>query len=165
MRRALRHLFSGSTARRAFPRATLDAIQHAVAASEHTHLGEICFAVESALPSAAALRGVSARERAHAVFSRLRVWNTAHNSGVLVYVLMADQAIEIVADRGIAARVDAHEWTGICATMRKHFAAGDYHGGTLAGIAAIGTLLARHFPADGRDNPDELPDRPVLPGR
>jgi uncharacterized membrane protein len=157
-----RHVFDIALAKRHFPASTLDAIQHAIAASEQNHLGEICFAVEGSLPFADVLRSRSARERAHAVFAHLRVWNTEHNSGVLVYILLADHAIEIVADRGIAAKVDEAQWLPICALMQQHFSAGNYQAGAIAGVEAISELLVRHFPANGERNPDELPDRPVL---
>jgi uncharacterized membrane protein len=160
--RWLTHLFSGSSAKRHFPPATLDAIQHAIAASEHRHLGEIVFAVEGSLAPTELARNRHARARAHEVFAHLRVWNTEHNSGVLVYVLLADHAIEIVADRGIAAKVDEAEWRSVCALMQEHFSAGNYQAGALAGIDAITAILARHFPANGTRHADELPDRPVL---
>ena len=160
--RAIRHLFDLSSAKRHFPPATLDSIQHAIAASEHRHRGEIVFAVEGNLPFSEVLRSRGARERAHAAFARLRVWNTEHNTGVLVYLLLADHAIEIVADRGIAAKVDEAQWQPICALMQKHFSVGDYERGAIAGVDAIGELLIRHFPANGERNLDELPDRPVL---
>lgn len=160
--RALRHLFDLSSARRHFPPATLDAIQHAIAASEHRHFGEIVFAVEGSLSFAQVTRGLSARQRARDVFARLRVWNTEYNTGALVYILLADHAIEIVADRGVAAKVAESDWLPICALMQKHFRAGEYESGAIAGVDAISQLLARHFPASGGPNPDELPDRPVL---
>ncbi len=108
--RWIRHLFPGNRARRCFPERTLSAIQHAVAATENRHRGEICFAVEAALPWRALLAGTGARARAHEVFAQLRVWDTRENTGVLVYVLLPEHAIEIVADRGIAARVEEREW-------------------------------------------------------
>jgi uncharacterized membrane protein len=160
--RALRHLFDFASAKRRFPSATLDAIQHAIAASEHRHHGEIVFAVEGSLPLNQTLRGRGARERAHEVFTHLRVWNTEHNTGVLVYLLLADHAIEIVADRAVAKNIDASEWTPICASMQQHFVAGEYERGAIAGVTAVGELLARHFPVNGERNLDELPDRPVL---
>ncbi len=161
--RALRHLLDLGLARRLhFPPATLDAIQDAIAASESQHLGEVVFAVENALCLRDVLRGVRARERARDVFAHLRVWNTEHNTGVLVYVLLAEHAIEIVADRGISAKVDEAQWRDVCELMRTRFAAGDYRDGAIAGVSAISAILSRHFPADGQRNPDELPDRPVL---
>lgn len=161
--RWLRHLFDLSSAKRRFPAATLDAIQHAIAASEHRHHGEIVFAVEGNLAFGDILRGMTARTRAEEVFAHLRVWNTERNTGVLVYLLLADHAIEIVADRGAAREIDASEWAPICASMQQLFRAGEYERGAIAGVDAVGALLARHFPTDGsRRNPDELPDRPVL---
>ncbi|RYD14977.1 MAG: hypothetical protein EOP90_10360 [Lysobacteraceae bacterium] len=161
--RWLRHLFDLSGGKRHFPAATLDAVQHAIAASEHRHHGEIVFAVEGSLAPADLWRGVGARARAEEVFAHLRVWNTEGNTGVLVYVLLADHAIEIVADRAVAREIDAGEWVPICATMQQHFRAGEYERGAVAGVDAIGALLERHFPADGsRGDRDELPDRPVL---
>jgi uncharacterized membrane protein len=162
MMRWLDHLLARMSAERHFPPATLDAIQHAIAESEHRHLGEICFAVEGGLPPAEIVAGRRPRERAHEVFARLRVWNTEHNTGVLVYILLADHAIEIVADRGIAARVGEAEWGAICALMQRDFSAGEYEKGALAGGAGITEILVRHFPANGRHHLDELPDRPVL---
>ncbi|MBN8481906.1 MAG: TPM domain-containing protein [Xanthomonadales bacterium] len=160
--RWLRHLFDFGRVQRAFPIATLDAIQHAVAASEHAHRGEICFAVEGGLPLAALQRAITPRERAEEVFARLRVWDTRENTGVLVYVQLADHAIEIVADRGIAAHIDAGEWQRVCATMKDRFTAGEYEAGAVAAVAAIGALLEAHFPAAPGDNPDERPNRPVI---
>ncbi|HEY0178541.1 MAG TPA: TPM domain-containing protein [Dokdonella sp.] len=160
--RALRHLFDFGSARRRFPPAVLDEIRGAIAASEHRHAGEIVFAVEGSLPLVDVLRGRDARDRAREAFAHLRVWDTERNVGVLVYVLIADRAIEIVADRGIAAKVAEAEWREVCALMRRRFAEGDYGGGALAGIEAITTILTRHFPSDGAPRADELPDRPVL---
>ena len=160
--RWLNHLLAFGAARRRFPSATLDAIRQAIAASEGSHLGEIVFAVEGRLPLAALWCGVTPRQRAQAVFSDLRVWDTAHNSGVLIYLLLADQAIEIVADRGIAARVDEAQWRDVCALMRGPFARGEAQAGALAGIAAVTEILRRHLPAEELTNPDERPDRPVL---
>lgn len=160
--RLLRHVFDIASARRCFPPSTLDAIQSAIAASEHRHLGEIVFAVEGSLRAADVMRGINARARAQEVFARLRVWNTEHNSGVLVYILLADHAIEIVTDRGVSKKIDAAEWPVICSLMQEHFVRADYEHGAIAGVEAIGELLARHFPAHGERNSDELPDRPVL---
>ncbi|MCC6474164.1 MAG: TPM domain-containing protein [Burkholderiales bacterium] len=160
--RALRHLLAECFAlRRAFPPGTLSAIERAIAASESRHRGELRFAVEAGLPWLALARGGTARERAAELFARLRVWDTEENSGVLVYLLLGDRAVEILADRGIHARVGEGPWRDICERMRAAFALGEFERGALAGIEAIGELLARHFPP-GRENPDELPDRPVV---
>ncbi|MEO7433446.1 MAG: TPM domain-containing protein [Dokdonella sp.] len=160
--RALRHLFDFGSAKRHFPASTLDAVQHAIAASEHRHLGEIVFAVEGSLSFARVMRDVDPRDRAHEVFAQLRVWNTENNTGVLVYILLADHRIEVVADRGIVAKVAQQTWVDICALMQRRFSDGAYQQGALDGVAAIGDLLALHFPANGARNDEELPDRPVI---
>lgn len=162
VKRLLRHLFTPPWAwRRAFPQATLDAIEAAIHAGEATHGGEIRFAIENSLPGNLVWRGMSGRERAIEMFSNLRVWDTEHNSGVLVYLLLADHDIEIVADRGIAARVDLAAWEAVAQTMEAAFRQGEFERGALAGIAQISALLAQNFPASG-DNRDELANRPVI---
>jgi uncharacterized membrane protein len=161
-RRLSRHLFMPPWAwRRAFPQATLDAIEAAIHKSEIGHGGEIRFAIENSLPGILAWRGISGRERAIEVFSNLRVWDTEHNSGVLVYLLLADHDIEIVADRGIAARVDHPTWEAVAQTMEAAFSQGDFERGALEGIRQISELLAQNFPPSGH-NPDELANRPVI---
>lgn len=160
--RWFRHLVDWSPAKRHFPPLTLDAVQRAIADSERHHLGEVCFAVEGRLAFADVLRGRTPRDRAREVFTHLRVWDTTRNSGVLVYILLADQAIEIVADRAVAASVDQAEWDRVCALMQKHFTAGNYQGGAIAGIEAISAILVRWFPSDGTTNSDELANRPVI---
>jgi uncharacterized membrane protein len=161
-KRWLKHVFLPPWAwRRAFPQTTLDAIEAAIRASETRHSGEIRFAIENSLAGSWAWRGKTGRERAVEVFSNLRVWDTAHNSGVLVYLLLADHVIEIVADRGIATRVDASEWERVARAMEASFRRGEFERGSLEGIQKISTLLAAHFPPGG-DNPDELSNRPVI---
>ncbi len=161
-KRWLKHLFMPPRAwRRAFPQTTLDAIEAAIAASETSHSGEIRFVLENSLPGSLVWRGMSGRERAIEMFSNLHVWDTADNSGVLIYLLLADHDIEIVADRGIAARVDAAAWETIAQTMEAAFRQGDFERGALAGIEQVGALLATHFPPSGH-NPDELANRPVI---
>jgi len=157
--RVLKHLLTPHwIARRAFPRRTLDAIERAIRASEQTHAGELRFVVEASLHPWPVLRGRSARHRAHA---GLRVWDTEHNSGVLVYVQLVDRRIEIIADRGISARVAQAEWESICRRMEAAFRDGRYEAGALKAIEEITAQLARHFPPLGRKR-DELPDRPVV---
>jgi len=156
------HMVAEYLIRWRFPAPVLDAIQATIAAGEQAHQGQVCFAIEGALPLRELVRGRTARERAHEVFARLRVWDTEHNSGVLIYVLLADRAIEVVADRGIAARVAQAEWQSVCDHMRERFAAGDYQQGAVEGVAAMSAILARHFPAGGSAKANELPDRPVL---
>ena len=146
---------------RAFPGDTLIAIDRAIKASEATHRGEIRFAVEGALDIAPLLRGQTARERAIDVFSQLRIWDTERNNGVLIYLLLADRDVEIVADRGIDAKVGPQEWERICRKMEAAFRQGDYEGGGIGGIQEVTRHLAEHFPAIGDDR-NELPDNPVV---
>ena len=160
--RMARHLImNGRRVRRAFPGESLAAIDRAIKASEATHRGEIRFAVEGALDTAALARGQSARERAIDVFSQLRVWDTEKNNGVLIYLLLADRDVEIVADRGIDAKVGPQEWERICREMETAFRQGDFEGGVIRGIREVTRHLAAHFPADGDDR-NELPDKPVV---
>jgi uncharacterized membrane protein len=160
--RVLKHLFSPPwIVKRAFPQSVLQSIETAIGASEKSHDGELRFAVEAALHPLPVWRGLTARQRAREVFAASDVWDTAHNSGVLIYVQLVDRRIEIVADRGISAKVAQHEWDGICRRMEDEFKAGRFEAGALAAIAEITALLARHFPASG-ENPNELPDRPIV---
>jgi uncharacterized membrane protein len=160
--RLLKHLFAPHwVVNRAFPRRALDAIEAAIAASESKHDGELRFAVEAGLHPLPLWRGQAARQRAQEVFAALNVWDTAHNSGVLIYVQLVDRRIEIVADRGISAKVAQAEWDAICRRMEDAFKAGCFEDGAVTAIAEITALLARHFPPLG-DNPNELPDRPVV---
>ena len=159
--RIAKHLFIPDWwAHRAFPKQTLRRIDAAVRESEKSHRGELCFVVEGDLDLLALLRGVTPRLRAEDVFSQMRVWDTEENSGVLIYVQLIDQSIEIVADRGISAKVEQSEWDAICETMQSAFFAGLYEQGALEAITEISALLTRHFPS-GEENPDELPNRPV----
>jgi hypothetical protein len=160
--RLLRHLFSPPGAmRRAFPPAAMKAIEEAVKSSELAHRGEIRFAAEAALDGAALLAGQSARERALEVFSLLRVWDTEENNGVLVYLLLADHDVEIVADRGLNGKVSAAEWEAICHRMEAAFRRRAFGEGVVAGVEEISLLLARHYPGRAGDR-NELPDRPAL---
>jgi uncharacterized membrane protein len=162
IRRIARHLLmTRLQLRKAFPRSTLNAIGKAIQASETRHAGEIRFVVEGALDGWPLFRGQSARERAIDLFSQLRVWDTAGNSGLLIYLLLADRAVEIVADRGIHARVGAPEWNKICQQMETAFRQSNFEGGVLEGVQAVTRHLVANFPADGR-NPNELPDKPVV---
>lgn len=165
LKRWFRHGSTGSwQLRRNFPAGTLARIETAIKACEALHPGEIRFAVEPALPLTAIWRGQSPRERAIEVFARHHVWDTEHNNGVLIYVLIADHDVEIVADRGVGdARVPAAEWQECCQLMETHFRAGRFEQGALAGITAVAGVLAKYPPTPGRpDAGNEMPDRPIL---
>ncbi len=162
LKRFWRHIrMSPLLAARAFSPATLDAIQHEVAAQEKRHRGEVCMVVEAELTSAQLWVDLAPRERARELFAQRGVWNTEENNGVLVYLLLADRSVEIVADRGIDRRVAKEEWHAICRMMERHFAAGSYQQGAIEGVRAISELLSLHFPASGKGR-NELPDRPVI---
>ena len=146
---------------KAFPPHTLKVIEQTIKASEAAHAGEIRFAVEDALDGVALFKGQTSRERAVDLFAQLRVWDTAHNNGLLIYLLLADRAVEIVADRGIHAKVGLEAWSKVCRQMERDFKQSNYEGGVVSGVQAITQHLALHFPA-GETNRNELPDRPVL---
>jgi uncharacterized membrane protein len=161
-KRIARHLFMTHwRVRRFFSGETLNAIDRAIKASEAAHVGEIRFAVEGALDVAPLFRGQTARERAIDVFSMLRIWDTERNNGVLIYLLLADRDVEIVADRGIHAKVGAEGWETICRAMETAFRQGDFKEGVIRGIEAVTRHLVEHFPAGGDDR-NELPDKPVI---
>ena len=161
LKRALKHLLLPPwIMRRRFPAATLQRIEDAVAASERGHRGELCVVIEDALDLRPLLRGQMPRERASELFARHGAWDTAENSGVLLYINWADRDIEIVADRGISACVDHEQWEAICRGIEQEFRDDRFEDGILEGIRQITALLARHFPARS-DNPDELRNRPL----
>ena len=163
IRRILKHLFGGPwQVRRAITRGCLQRIEQAITDSERLHLGELRFVVEAALPWQLALRGVTARQRAVQLFAELGVWDTEHNSGVLIYLLLADRDIEIVADRGIQHKVGAQAWEAICREMEASFREGRFGFGVMQGIARISALQQQYFPASQQSNPNELPDAPLV---
>jgi uncharacterized membrane protein len=149
--------------RRAFPPGTLSAIEAAIAESERRHSGEIRVAIEASLDPVHVRHGRGPRERAIEVFAQLAVWDTDANNGVLVYVLLADRGVEIVADRGYNGRVSAREWASVCRAMESSFRAGRFEQGAIEGLARVSELVAVHFPAGpGSRNPDELSNRPAI---
>ncbi len=162
-KRIVRHLLTTHRQlERTFPKAALAAIEQTIKASEKQHAGQIRFVVEAALDNGPLFRGQTARERALELFSQLRIWDTQHNNGVLIYLLLADRDVEIVADRGIHARAGAQPWETVCRMMESAFRQHDFAGGVIHGIEAVTGHLARHFPAAGGDDANELPDAPLL---
>jgi uncharacterized membrane protein len=162
--RILKHRWlDENDARRALGRTALERLQQRVAASETRHSGEIRVCVEAGLPLSYLWRGATARERAVTLFGKLRVWDTEQNNGVLIYLLLAEHRIEIVADRGLDRHVGAAQWQAIVGSMREAFAAGRFEDGLNAAIAAVHALLVQHFALEpGRANPNELPDAPLV---
>ena len=163
IKRIIKHLsISYAAMRRAFPRAALENIEHTIAEVEQSHAGQIRFAVEAALDLKPLLGGQSARERAIEVFSNLRVWDTEHNNGVLIYLLLAERDVEIVADRGIHVKLGPAVWEAVCREMETAFRQGKFEAGVIAGIRRVGAHLAQHYPHIGSNKINELPDKPVL---
>ncbi|QBE62699.1 TPM domain-containing protein [Pseudoduganella lutea] len=161
-RRALRHLMTGSgEGRRCFPEKTLAAIAAAIADGEQRHRAEVRLVVEPALPFGAALDGMSNRERARALFAQYGVWDTEENCGVLIYVNLADHAVDIVADRNVGRRIADTEWQAVCGTMTAAYKRGEFAEGTVAALNQLADLLQRHFPSDG-SRPNQLPDEAVI---
>ena len=163
LHRLWRHFVTDHRAtRRAFSAATLRQIESAITAGEARHRGQVRFVVEPSLPLARVLGAVTPRERSLEVFGLARVWDTEENVGVLVYVLLADRDVEIVADRGIDRSVGAAAWQAVCHAMEAAFRRGEFAQGAQQGIADINALLERHFPRAGGDVANELPDRPLV---
>lgn len=162
MARLIKHLLTPVwMARRVFPASVIAAIEEEIKKSEAQHGGEIRFVVEAALDFFPLLRNQSARERAIEVFSQLRLWDTEGNNGVLIYLLLADRDVEIIADRGINSRVGTATWEGICKSMETALSQGDFKKGIILGIQQITALLVQHFPAL-TGNSNELPDLPIV---
>ena len=162
IRRISRHLLEHRwRLRRIFPPKALARIEQAIKAGEATHSGQVRFVVEGALDGGPLFRNQPARARALDIFSQLRIWDTAHNNGVLIYLLLADRDVEIVADRGIDAKVGTAGWEKICQEMETDFSAGDFERGVIKGIEAVSREMATHFPR-AAGGPKELPDTPVV---
>ncbi len=162
IKRLMTHLLTTDRCvRRAFPPVAMTAIGEAIRAAELRFEGEVRFAVEGALEPGDLFRAVTPRERAVEVFSELRVWDTQHNNGVLIYVLLADHAVEIIADRGIDACENTETWRAICSQLEAAFKRAEYETGAVAAIEAVANTLCRHFPAIGVQV-NELPDAPIL---
>jgi uncharacterized membrane protein len=162
MKRITRHLLQHHwRAKQVFTSNVLARIEQAIKQSEASHAGQVRFVVEGALDGAALFRNQPARERALDIFSQLRIWDTEHNNGVLIYLLLADRDVEIVADRGIDAKIDTTVWETICHQMETDFHAGNFEHGVIRGIEEVSRELAKHFPPHGRGS-NELPDKPVV---
>ena len=162
LKRLLRHLFTDhQSVARAFPPEAMQAIEKAIGEEEKRHGGQVRVAVEASLPLAELMHGVGSRERAIGWFGRLHMWDTQHNAGVLIYLLLADRRVELVADRGIHAKVGSAAWEAICGEMQQEFARGQFERGAVIGVRAVSDLLAEHFPPSG-DGGNELPDKPVV---
>ena len=162
--RILRHLgTTRAAARKAFPAVTLSAIQAAIGDGEEQHRAQLRLIIEPALDWSDLVNRTTSRGRAHALFSRYRIWDTEENCGVLVYINLAERSVEIIADRSVGRAVHRTQWEAVCKTMTQGFAQGRFHDSALAGVMHLNGLLATHFPAgDGSGRGNELSDRPVI---
>ncbi len=162
--RLWRHLRSThAAARRAFPSATLKAIQASIGEGERHHRAQVRVIVEASLSLGALRRGESARQRAHELFSRYRIWDTEENCGVLVYINLGDRKVEIVADRGINGRVTREHWQEVCRLMTSSYPQGKFEESSLLGLARLNALLAEAMPLrEGGNGENELSDKPLM---
>lgn len=164
--RALRHVkTSKSHGKRAFPSATLAAIQTIITAGEDKHRAEIRLIVEPSLDLAAIMGGMTSRERAGELFTDYRIWDTEENCGVLIYINLADHQVEIIADRGIARLVPADHWHAVCKTMTDGFAQGLYHDSVVNGLQQLNAILKKYFPeGESTQSPqsNQLSNQPIL---
>lgn len=162
LRRLVRHRWAESQARHALPQEALQRLGARVSASEQLHTGQIRIVTEACLPWSYLRRHATPRERALMLFSKYRVWDTEHNNGVLIYLLMPEHAIEIVADRGVSQHIAHQDWQAVITQMSACFQKLQYEDGLLQAIDAVSSRLAAYFPRTG-DSPhfNELPDAPV----
>ena len=161
--RFLKHIFFGKwNIYTKFPSKSMNNIQSEIKRSEKLHRGEIRFAVEASINPMLVLKKVTARQRAIQIFSLLNIWDTEENTGVLIYLLLADHDIEIIADRGINKKVPQKEWDDICHEMEIQFKQKNFEQGVISGIQKITYLLAKNFPHNGNNDYNELPDSPVI---
>ena len=168
VQRLIKHRWAhASGTERALPLKVLAQLEQRVAESELRHSGEIRIFVEAGLPNSYLWRDAPgahiSRQRALAMFGKLRVWDTANNNGVLIYLLLAEHAIELVADRGLNDLVPTEVWQAVVARMRGAFQKGDFQQGLVHAVDEVTALLAQHFPlVPGQANPNELPNAPTV---
>jgi len=162
LKRLWRHLTTSSAfGRRVFPKHVLAEIQQVIARGEQLHRAEVRFIIEPALPLEDVLAGMHPRARARILFSDYRVWDTEENSGVLIYLDLADHQVEIIADRGVGRLVQPEEWQAICDTMTRELRRGAYRDSTIAALEQLNALLQQRLPADGQRT-NQLSDKPII---
>lgn len=168
LKRILQHSWlSESATQRSLPPDLVERLRQRVTASEQRHSGEIRIYVETSLPLSYLWRDASTpeltRQRALSEFGKLRVWDTANNNGVLIYLLLAEHAIEVVADRGLNTLMAPQDWQAMVLRMRAAFQQNQYEEGLTQALAEISALLVQHFPLhEGETSPNELSDAPIV---
>ena len=172
--RLIRHRWlDAADARRAVPEQLAEQLRRRVHASERRHSGEVRICIEGGLPTSYLWRHLRDREpmaeivrqRALMMFAKLRVWDTEHNNGVLIYLLLAEHAIELVADRGVSRHVDAALWQALVARLGEALRAGRFEDGLTQALEEVSAVLVAHFPETEAANaaaPNQLPDEPVF---
>ena len=165
--RFFKHMTSGVwQVHKHFSESALHNIEKVIAQAETTHEGEICFIVEAGLHPLEVLHKKTPRKRALELFSLFKVWDTEHNSGVLIYLLLADRDVEIIADRGIHQHVGNAEWERICHQMEVKFRHNEFEAGVIEGIAEISALVHKNFPIDHKKptgkKANDIPNKPIL---
>jgi uncharacterized membrane protein len=162
VKRLWRHLTTTSAfGRRTFPKHVLAEIQQAIADGEQLHRAEVRIIIEPALPLEDVLAGMHPRARARMLFSDYRLWDTEENSGVLIYLNLADHQVEIITDRGVGRLVQAEEWQSICDVMTRELRRGAYRDSTITALEKLNALLQQRLPADGRRE-NQLSDKPII---
>lgn len=162
LKRLFRHLFTTKrSGKHAFPEATLQAIQKVIAEGEKQHRAEVQLIVEPSMPLSEIWEGTTARERAIELFAIHGIWDTEENSGILIYIDLADHQVEIVTDRGIKHVTRDDEWQSICRTMTSGYAQGNYHDSTIKAVKLMNEILHEHLP-DTENLPNQLPNRPII---
>lgn len=174
LKRLLRHLWlDASDAQHVIAPDVLVRLTQRVAASERRHSGQLRICVEAALPMSYLWRlGVKItlaqliRQRAVMLFSKMRIWDTEHNNGVLIYLQLAERAIEIVADRGVSQHVSPQEWQAMTQRMGTAFASGRFEDGLTQALEEVSALLVAYFPitdaTEEQQRLNELPNEPVV---
>ena len=168
IKRLVKHRWlDGTASRHAISPGMLLRLKQRVAASEQRHSGEIRIVVEASLPTSYLWRKLPlrqiVRQRAVTLFGKLRVWDTAHNNGVLIYLLLSERAIELVADRGLNEHVTPQQWQDMIERMRSAFRQARYEHGLTQALEEVSAVLVRHFPlAPGEVHHNELPDAPIV---
>jgi uncharacterized membrane protein len=163
VRRFARHLYyEARGVGPVFSAGSLKRIGQAVAASELSHTAEVRIAVEASLTIRELVYGKSPRTRAIEAFSMLKVWDTEQNNGVLIYINVADRAVEIIADRGVSRVTPKTYWQTLCAEMVQGFRKDAFEASVIQCVSHLSVELAKQFPSSGISNPDELPNTPAI---
>ena len=163
LQRWLKHFFFMPATKRYFNQQDQQAITQAVEQAEHGHVGEIQVVIEGHIPCSQAYRQ-DAKMRARELFAELGVWDTEFNSGVLLYINLCEQSVEIVIDRGIQKATQQHAWDNICQQLLNQMRQQAYRQAVVDAVIAIGDVLHQFYDQKTVDVADELGNAPILLG-